>query len=317
MSTIAQPPIAPSSMPNANPAGPDMGVIAPLTAPPIPAPPINASSLVSVNGRSMTVQQAAALAEEGERTREEYARTRELAEANRVAFSGQVTDPVARRANHRKVLMLNGWKAADADAEMDRTYGNLNTPPNPQPGPSAPGNQPPQPGSTEFEHMRSATTQMILENMRNAVYHELDNSTDFKAYAQHIVERDGAEAGANWVAEYKKQAYNHLRTEGSRKVDETGNVKVLFGESLSTLARASAADVVGKARFNLGDPKRLGKSALAVGGEDPFSFQSKPAVPPPQFKPGMHQAELDKLQSDRMTDALCRSVAAGLSPQNI
>jgi hypothetical protein len=314
MSQIATPP-----MPSAAPQAPDMNVIGPLTAPPIaPAPHVNASTMVSVNGRSMTVQQAAQLAEQGERDKEEYARVKELAEASKIAFSGQVTDPLAKRANHRKVLMLNGWKAADADAEMDRTYGNHNSQPATQPGPAAPTGTVPQPGTKEFEMLRDATLQNILQNMRTAVASELTANADFQAYAKHIGERDGAEAQKNWVATYTEQAYNRLRAAGSKRVDELGgDVRPLFGDSLTTLARAAAVDVVGQARFNLGDPKRLGKSALALGGEDPFNFQSKPPVAPAVYRPGMHQSELDKAQTDRMTDALCRSVAEGLSPQNI
>lgn len=307
MSQIATPP-----MPSGAPAGPDLSVISSLTAPPIAPPPgpVSASTMVSVNGRQMTVQQAAALAEQGERDKDEYARVKDLAEASRIAFSGQVTDPVAKRANHRRVLMLNGWKAADADQEMDRMYGS-NAPP-----PQANG-QPGQPPTQAETLQRDATVQFILKNMRDAVSVELSQNADFKAYADHITERDGAEAGKNWVAAYTEQAYNLIRTEGSRKVDERGDVRVLFGSELTSLAKAAAADVVGKARFNLGDPKRLGKSALAIGGEDPFNFQSKPPVPPAVYRPGMHQSELDKLQTDRMSDALTREVAKGLSPQNI
>lgn len=318
MSQIATPPM-PSSAPPHIPGQPDMSVIQPLMAPPVPSPSLTPSSMVMVNGRQITVAEAARLAEQGERDRTEYARLKELSEASRLAFGPNNTDPVVARANHRKVLMANGWKADDADEYLSRQYSQPVAPNGQeQVRPDANPSQP-QPGSQEFNLLRDSTLQMIIQNMRTSVDTELNSNPDFIAYAQHVTERDGDDAGKNWMTAYKNEAYTSIRAAGSRKLDESGgNVKVLFGEGLSSLAKAVAAEVVGKARFNLGDPKRLGKSALTVGGEDQFgSFQSKPPVPPAKYKAGMHQSELDKAQTDRMTDALVRSVAAGLSPQNL
>lgn len=309
MSQIATPPISPTPAPLGTPA------------------PSSGAGLV-IDGVTYTPEMITQL-------RDEATRNREIAESAKVIYSKDATDPGAAEAAYRRLLTAYGWSPDDVNAEVARVYARNSTPPQsdprrmePAPVSTPPAAQPspnvdPSQGrgvgvdARDAALSKEAVSHIILDNMSKTAREELLADPDFIAFKNHIASRDGDAAAAQFVESHVQQAYSSLRSTGSRRIDAEGHVRSVFGESLRQMAKEAVKDVVGKARQYLGDPKRLGKSQMAVGGEDPFSFTAKPPVPPVQYREGMPQGVLEKALDDRMSDALARSVAAMTSPNGI
>lgn len=278
---------------------------------------LDLTTKVKVGNTELTIEDLLKIREKAQSLEAQIKEQAEIVQAAQVLYGKNSADVRAQEAAYRQLLLKNGYAPDEVESEVRKVYAAPEDSRD-KGSPSADRKIPAGSVTTEEQSEALLTKQAVVEGIRARMWDQAEKSLRddalFKEYAEHIRARDGDEAANSFVDMHVQQVYNELEAAASRKIDETGTVKFLFGKTLQEMAGSSVKVVVGKARQYLGDPKRLGRTA-EVSGEDPyFAVKKSDPVAPVKFKPGMGVGQLEESLDRRIADRLSRDVLKAVDP---